>query len=145
MKYRLRRLLRRTYNRLVGEDSTRQPRTDGHGEYADDNPSNSVTEGSHSDVTRSEADLLLEDGVRPQRRFVDLLNANGGWLRQKRLVEETKLSKATVSRTLSTMEEGGAVTRRRVGRENIVYLPGHEPSNPARAMNPEGNDDRQTT
>jgi DNA-binding transcriptional ArsR family regulator len=142
MRYRLRRLLRRTYSRLVGQESIRQTRADG---CEDDDPPASPTEDGHSDATRSEADLLLEDGVTPQRRFVDLLDANGGWLRQKRLVEETKLSKATVSRTLSTMEEEGAVTRRRVGRENIVYLSGHEPSNPARAMNPERNDDRQAT
>jgi hypothetical protein len=99
-----------------------------------------VTEQGQSSGSRSEADLLLEDGVRPRERFVELMEANDGWLRQKKLVEATHLSKATVSRTLSAMENEDAITRRRVGRENIVYLPGREPNNPARAMHPETDD-----
>lgn len=82
--------------------------------------------------------------MRPRERFVDLIEANGGWLRQQTLVETTQLAQATVSRTLTTMEEEGTITRRRVGRENVVYLSGHEPSDPA-AERDTGTDGRTST
>ncbi|SEO23277.1 MarR family protein [Halogranum amylolyticum] len=103
-------------------------RTDGNGERRRDTSTNVTVGARPSNGSRSEADLLLEDGVRPRERFVDLMEANDGWLRQQTLVEATQLSQATVSRTLTTMEEEGVVTRRRVGRENVVYLSGREPS-----------------
>ncbi|WP_143085673.1 helix-turn-helix transcriptional regulator [Halogranum rubrum] len=147
--YRLHQQLRRTYGHFLGRppESKRsvETRTNGHGDDAADVAETSDAVGTRqSETTWSEADLLLEDGVTPKERFVELIETNGGWLRQKQLVEATNLSKATVSRTLSSMESAGEITRRRVGRENIVYLSGCEPSNPAKAMRPEA-DDRSAT
>jgi DNA-binding transcriptional ArsR family regulator len=139
MTYRLRRLLQRTYGFLARESEPEQPKRADGSHDPRSTAAAAVDDTEQSDTTRTEADLLLEDGVTPEARFVDLMETNDGWLRQKNLVEATNLSKATVSRTLSTMEEEGAVTRRRVGRENIVYLSGREPTNTARAMNPEQN------
>lgn len=138
MTHRLRQLIRRTYCLFARESEPEQPkRADGSHDPRSAATAVAVDDTEQSDTTRTEADLLLEDGVTPEARFVDLMEANDGWLRQKNLVETTNLSKATVSRTLSTMEEEGTVTRRRVGRENIVYLSGREPNNPAAAMTPE--------
>lgn len=60
-------------------------------------------------------------------RIGRLLSRHGGRMRQKQLVERTGWSKATVSRRLTEMEDGGAITRVRIGREKMVFLAGHEP------------------
>lgn len=57
----------------------------------------------------------------------DLLEANDGRMRQTEIVDETGWSKAKVSTLLSKMERVDDVTKLRVGRENIVSLPGREP------------------
>lgn len=58
---------------------------------------------------------------------VDLLEANDGRMRQAAIVEETEWSKSKVSMVLSEMEDDGAISKLRVGRENIVSLSGNEP------------------
>ncbi|PSP89118.1 hypothetical protein BRC90_05625 [Halobacteriales archaeon QS_4_69_34] len=60
-------------------------------------------------------------------RVVALLEANGGRMRQVRIVEETGWSKSKVSTLLSEMEETDTLGRLRLGRENVVSLAGHEP------------------
>jgi uncharacterized membrane protein len=46
----------------------------------------------------------------------------GGALPQRDIVEETELSKATVSRTLDTLESKDLVERKRKGMGNVVHL-----------------------
>lgn len=58
---------------------------------------------------------------------LDVLEANGGRLWQRELVEVTGRSSSTVSRWLCTLEETGAVERIQIGREKLVFLPEHEP------------------
>lgn len=62
-----------------------------------------------------------------EERVVDLLESSGGRMRQSRIVERTDWSKSKVSMLLSEMEEEGAVHKLRVGRENVISLPGFEP------------------
>ncbi|MFT4932697.1 MAG: hypothetical protein ACI91T_002596 [Natronomonas sp.] len=52
----------------------------------------------------------------------ELLVDADGELPQRTLVEETELSKATVSRTLDSLEQRGLVERRRDGMGNTVLL-----------------------
>lgn len=66
---------------------------------------------------------LLSDTDRVQ----SILHENGGRMRQSAIVEETEWSKSKVSMLLSDMEDEDAITKLRVGRENIISLPGHEP------------------
>jgi uncharacterized membrane protein len=66
---------------------------------------------------------LLDD----ESRVEDLLREHGGRMRQSAIVEATGWSKSKVSMVLSEMEEADRVRKLRVGRENIVSLPGHEP------------------
>jgi hypothetical protein len=62
-----------------------------------------------------------------EERVLELLEANGGRMRQVNIVDETEWSKSKVSMLLSDMEEEGTISKLRVGRENIISLSGHEP------------------
>ena len=66
---------------------------------------------------------LLSD----EDRVVNLLEENGGRMKQVRIVDETEWSKSKVSMLLSDMEEEGQISKLRVGRENIISLAGEEP------------------
>ncbi|MCU4719224.1 DUF7343 domain-containing protein [Halapricum hydrolyticum] len=70
-----------------------------------------------------EPEAVLSDADRVEA----LLEDRGGRMRQSEIVEETDWSKSKVSMLLSDMEDDGEITKLRVGRENIVSLPGHEP------------------
>ncbi len=62
-----------------------------------------------------------------EERVIRLLESNGGRMRQTRIVEETGWSKSKVSMLLSEMDDGGRISKLRVGRENIVSRSGSEP------------------
>lgn len=70
-----------------------------------------------------EPEALLSDADRVK----SLLEDHGGRMRQSAIVEATDWSKSKVSMLLSEMEDDDEITKLRVGRENIVSLPGHEP------------------
>ena len=70
----------------------------------------------------SEEELLTDED-----RVLDLLEDNGGRMKQVDIVDETGWSKSKVSMLLSEMEDDGEISKLRVGRENIVSLAGHEP------------------
>ena len=59
--------------------------------------------------------------------LVDLLEANGGRMKQSDLVSMTDWSASTVSRELAEMEEDGLVHKISIGRSNLVALIGAEP------------------
>ena len=65
---------------------------------------------------------LLSD----EERVIRLLEANDGRMKQAKIVEETRWSNAKVSQLLSGMAEEGRVEKLRLGRENIISLPGDE-------------------
>jgi hypothetical protein len=65
---------------------------------------------------------LLSDEERVER----LLRANGGRMKQARIVDETGWSNAKVSQLLSGMAEEERVEKLRIGRENLISLPGSE-------------------
>jgi len=79
--------------------------------------------GSGSDPDSAVDPTLLPD----EERIVRLLEANGGRMRQARIVEATGWSKSKVSVTLSEMAEEGEVSKLRIGRENVVSLDGERP------------------
>lgn len=83
--------------------------------------------GSDDPGTRSEAELLLEEGMRPRTYLRYRVENAGGRVRQKRLVAESRLPESTVSRLLTGLESDDRLVRRRVGRENVVCLPEREP------------------
>jgi uncharacterized membrane protein len=70
----------------------------------------------------TDEELLADDD-----RVVRMLKDHGGRMKQVKIVEETGWSKSKVSMLLSDMEEEGAISKLRVGRENVISLSGHEP------------------
>ncbi|MFQ3318687.1 MAG: hypothetical protein ACI8UR_001598 [Natronomonas sp.] len=107
------------------------------GEAADDAASNggtdaeSTTSGGESpDASGAEPDAgaaepapdpeLLSD----EERVEYLLEQNGGRMKQANIVKETGWSNAKVSQLLSSMADEGRVDKLRIGRENLISLPG---------------------
>jgi hypothetical protein len=68
-----------------------------------------------------------EELLSDEERVINLLEDNGGRMKQVDIVEATDWSKSKVSMLLSDMEGDGQISKLRVGRENIVSLTGHEP------------------
>ncbi|GAA5052205.1 helix-turn-helix transcriptional regulator [Haladaptatus pallidirubidus] len=56
-----------------------------------------------------------------------LLRSHDGEMYQTEIVESTNWSKTKVSVKLSEMQSDGEITKIRLGRENLVVLPGSEP------------------
>ncbi|GAB3664574.1 helix-turn-helix transcriptional regulator [Halopiger thermotolerans] len=92
-----------------------------------------------------ERDQLAASQEQPADEFVtdrekirQLVTENGGRMKQSRIVDSVDWSKAKVSRLLAELEEEGQITKLRLGRENLVCLPGHEPTaskSPEQAQN----------
>ncbi|MFQ3283362.1 MAG: hypothetical protein ACI9TI_000111 [Natronomonas sp.] len=63
---------------------------------------------------------LLSD----EERVEYLLEQNGGRMKQATIVKETGWSNAKVSQLLSSMDDENRVDKLRIGRENLISLPG---------------------
>lgn len=94
-------------------------------------PIRSIRSGSRSagstsaDAVQSpvtDAELLSDED-----RVINLLEANGGRMKQVNIVDRCEWSKSKVSMLLSDMEDRELISKLRVGRENIISLKGHEP------------------
>ncbi|SER09713.1 helix-turn-helix transcriptional regulator [Natrinema salaciae] len=87
-------------------------------------PADAASETADEDG-EERGDLLAEHAARLKDNeevvFALVVNADGE-IEQRRIVEETDLSKATVSRTLDTLESKGLVERKRHGMGNVVAL-----------------------
>lgn len=57
-----------------------------------------------------------------EKKVVDIINAAGGVVNQKRIVQETNLSKAKVSRVIKSLVDRGVVEIERQGRTNKIKL-----------------------
>lgn len=58
---------------------------------------------------------------------VSLVAENDGRMAQSEIVDRTGWSKSKVSVLLSEMDENNEIDKLRLGRENLISLPGHEP------------------
>jgi hypothetical protein len=77
--------------------------------------------------TPAEPAVPEEDLLSDEDRVLELLEENGGRMKQVNIVENTEWSKSKVSMLLSDMEEEGLISKLRVGRENIISKAGEEP------------------
>ncbi|MFC7070665.1 binary toxin-like calcium binding domain-containing protein [Halobaculum lipolyticum] len=87
-------------------------------------------DGSAAAATGAEttADAVASDRVlTPAETVTSVLAANGGRLKQSEIVDRTGWSKSKVSRTLSRMDEDGAIEKTTIGRGNVISLPDHAP------------------
>jgi uncharacterized membrane protein len=66
-----------------------------------------------------------------------LLLNHAGKLYQREIVTETGWSKSKVSVLLSDMEANDLLTKIRLGRENLIVLPGYEPEHLTSARDPD--------
>ena len=99
-------------------------------------PSNQAEDGRGSAAGGDDVDARPTDRrngrdteqlVPPRERIIGLIERNGGRMKQGEIVEAVEWSESTVSRKLGTLESAGAITRYRIGRGKIVFLPGAEP------------------
>ncbi len=72
-------------------------------------------------------DVPTEEFVTDREQVRTLVKENGGRMKQSQIVDSVDWSKAKVSRLLAELEDDGQITKLRLGRENLVCLPGHEP------------------
>jgi len=96
--------------------------------YRDTGTATTTDDGDHGDDGSTPAPAVSDaEMLSDEQRVKNLLEDHGGRMRQVQIVDETDWSKSKVSMLLSDMEEDGELSRLRVGRENVVSLPGHEP------------------
>lgn len=65
---------------------------------------------------------FAREKVPDDERVLDMIESEGGRMKQKRLVEETGWSEAKVSKLTSSLEEEDEITKIRLGRENILEI-----------------------
>ena len=85
------------------------------------------TGGASAETSAAPVGVPEEELLSDEERVIDLLEDNGGRMKQVDIVEATDWSKSKVSMLLSDMEVEDRISKLRVGRENIVSLTGHEP------------------
>ena len=74
------------------------------------------------------ADRAADRLLTPEEHILDALERRGGAMKQSAIVDAVDWSESTVSRKLTGLESRSAVSRYQIGREKLVYLPGHEPA-----------------
>lgn len=87
---------------------------------------NEADEASGTPVAES-TDTTDEPLLSDEERVKRLLRQNGGRMKQVDIVEETDWSNAKVSQLLTEMADQGEVDKLRIGRENLISLPGERP------------------
>lgn len=73
-----------------------------------------------------------------RERIEQLLDENGGRMKQADIVNSVEWSKAKVSRLLADLESDDEITKLRLGRENLICRPGSEPAASRSGTNPPG-------
>ncbi len=92
-------------------------------EPSDSRPVSSPDLDPDSEPVEDEPDLeLLSD----EERVEHLLEQNGGRMKQATIVKETNWSNAKVSQLLSAMNDSDRIDKLRIGRENLITLPGED-------------------
>lgn len=100
-----------------GGETTREPT----GAAAESGISGEGDGNADRDTGADEPDPeLLSD----EERVEYLLERNGGRMKQATIVKETGWSNAKVSQLLSSMDDEDRVDKLRIGRENLISLPG---------------------
>jgi len=80
--------------------------------------------GTSGDTDGDETDSPDPELLSDEERVEHLLERNGGRMKQATIVKETGWSNAKVSQLLSSMDDADRVEKLRIGRENLISLPG---------------------
>lgn len=117
------------------EDTDRVDDGDARVEDVDDGPSRAPSTADdatdEADADDGEEGEEEVDGPDPEllsdeERVLRLLRNNDGRMKQAQIVTETNWSNAKVSQLLSKMAENDDVNKLRIGRENLITLPGED-------------------
>ncbi|WP_232686584.1 helix-turn-helix transcriptional regulator [Halobacterium zhouii] len=87
-------------------------------------PEAAATAGSSDDSASGGGAAVDSELLSDEERVEQLLADNGGRMKQAKIVDETRWSNAKVSQLLSSMADDGRVEKLRIGRENLISLPG---------------------
>ena len=90
-------------------------------------PATGAATATDAETAPDEPAVPEEELLSDEDRVIQMLETNGGRMKQANIVDETGWSKSKVSMLLSEMEDEELISKLRVGRENIVSLSGHEP------------------
>ena len=124
------------FARRQGDDDTSTdegaPPTDGSTEAAGESTSDSAeppesgtdTARGSEGATRTEDEEPDFELLSDEERVEHLLEQSGGRMKQATIVKETGWSNAKVSQLLSAMDEEDRIDKLRIGRENLISLPG---------------------
>ena len=91
----------------------------GAGDDPDSTAAATTKEPATADSPEEDLSLLADD-----ERVERLLERNGGRMRQAAIVDATDWSDAKVSQLLSSMADTDRISKLRIGRENLITLPG---------------------
>ena len=94
---------------------------------ADGDASGAVGNGGETTAEPPEDAVADDPLLSDEERVVRLLETEGGRMKQVDIVEATDWSNAKVSQLLSEMADDGKVDKLRIGRENLISLPGRGP------------------
>lgn len=117
---------RRREPNLAGESGSAEAASDGDRDPAVEeavpgDDGSEAPDGDEADTSTVDPELLSDE-----ERVEQLLEANGGRMKQAAIVEETGWSNAKVSQLLSAMDDSDRVEKLRIGRENLIRLPEEE-------------------
>ena len=88
-------------------------------------PSHQPVDGATTDDGAASS-ASRTDLVTNETQVLDLLDRHDGQLKQADIVAELDWSKSKTSRVLSDMAEEGTIDKLRIGRENVIRLPGDD-------------------
>ncbi|MGQ3411481.1 helix-turn-helix transcriptional regulator [Natrinema sp. LN54] len=110
----------------TGSDSTAGLRSDSGAVTA---PSDSAARPGGTSLEFEEpGDDIDPELLSDEERVLRLLKQNGGRMKQASIVSETGWSNAKVSQLLSKMDDDDEIEKLRIGRENLITLPGVDPT-----------------
>ncbi|GAB3683774.1 hypothetical protein GCM10028857_11880 [Salinarchaeum chitinilyticum] len=108
-------------------DGTTADAVDGTTAVADAQPSPAADSGGTATQgapeTESQTESVDPELLSDEERVLQLLDENGGRMKQANIVTETGWSNAKVSQLLSRMDEDEQIDKLRIGRENLITLP----------------------
>ncbi|WP_435359741.1 helix-turn-helix transcriptional regulator [Haloarchaeobius sp. DFWS5] len=81
-------------------------------------------DGSDDEPAEPEQDTIDVELLSDEERVLRMLRGNGGRMKQANIVKETGWSNAKVSQLLSGMDDDDEIEKLRIGRENLITLPG---------------------
>lgn len=90
--------------------------------------SDSTGSGTRLEFEEPDDDDIDPELLSDEERVLRLLKQNSGRMKQASIVSETGWSNAKVSQLLSTMDDDDEIEKLRIGRENLITLPGVDPT-----------------